>query len=170
MRCVPGSTKPAASNSRAVTAALLLARTAYAVHDSLGLQRARVHSITLRADALRPAARATRQLTLEAGDDKPSHSKPSPTADQRIDDGREQRLTRGLAVPPPCGRVRCSGISGFAMSYSPSGPIQLQVPRPIPGHRRPHHVGHGLKAPHRIVASVAVRLVKAGRWPVTVVP
>jgi DNA polymerase-4 len=71
MRCVPGSTRPAASDSRAVAAALLLARTAYAVHDSLGLQRARVHSITLRADALRPATRATRQLTLDAGDDKP---------------------------------------------------------------------------------------------------
>ncbi|WP_069764885.1 hypothetical protein [Streptomyces sp. LUP47B] len=50
---------------------LLLARTAYAVYDSLGLQRARVRSIALRADALRPAARATRQLTLDAGDDKP---------------------------------------------------------------------------------------------------
>ncbi|MFE1837284.1 hypothetical protein [Streptomyces sviceus] len=71
MRCVPGSTSPAASNSHAVTAPLHLARTAYAVHDSLGLQRARVHSITLRADALRPATRATRQLTLDAGDDKP---------------------------------------------------------------------------------------------------
>ncbi|MER6289036.1 hypothetical protein [Streptomyces sviceus] len=71
MRCVPGSTSPAASNSHAVTAPLHLARTAYAVHDSLGLQRARVHSTTLRADALRPATRATRQLTLDAGDDKP---------------------------------------------------------------------------------------------------
>lgn len=48
-----------------------------------------------------------------------------------------------LAVPPPCGRVRCSGISGFAMSHSPSGTIQLHVPRPIPGQRPPHHVGHG---------------------------
>ena len=50
---------------------LLLARTAYAVYESLGLQRARVRCIALRADALRPAARATRQLTLDAGDDKP---------------------------------------------------------------------------------------------------
>ncbi|MGW2891869.1 DNA polymerase Y family protein [Streptomyces griseoruber] len=50
---------------------VLLARTAYAVYDSLGLQRARVRSIALRADALRPADRATRQLTLDAGDDKP---------------------------------------------------------------------------------------------------
>ncbi|MEV6406038.1 hypothetical protein AB0M58_24200 [Streptomyces bobili] len=50
---------------------LLLARTAYAVYTTLGLQRARVRSITLRANALRPADRATRQLTLDADDDKP---------------------------------------------------------------------------------------------------
>ncbi|MEU4933094.1 hypothetical protein AB0G54_42520 [Streptomyces yokosukanensis] len=50
---------------------VLLARTAYAMYDSLGLQRARVRSIQLRADALRPADRATRQLNLDAGDDKP---------------------------------------------------------------------------------------------------
>ncbi|MEU6381643.1 hypothetical protein [Streptomyces sp. NPDC046909] len=41
------------------------------MYDSLGLQRARVRSISLRADALRPADQATRQLTLDAGDDKP---------------------------------------------------------------------------------------------------
>jgi DNA polymerase-4 len=50
---------------------VILARAAYAVYDSLGLQRARVRSIALRADALRPADRAARQLTLDAGDDKP---------------------------------------------------------------------------------------------------
>ncbi|MFG2960896.1 hypothetical protein ACGF5O_45140 [Streptomyces sp. NPDC048291] len=50
---------------------VLLARTAYAIYTSLGLQRARVRGIALRADALRPDDRATRQLTLDAGDDKP---------------------------------------------------------------------------------------------------
>jgi DNA polymerase-4 len=50
---------------------VLLARAAYAVHESLGLQRARVRGIALRADALRPAHRATRQLTLDTQDDKP---------------------------------------------------------------------------------------------------
>ncbi|MGW2707325.1 DNA polymerase Y family protein [Streptomyces sp. NPDC001340] len=50
---------------------VLLARAAYTVYDSLGLQRARVRGIALRADALRPADQATRQLTLDAGDDKP---------------------------------------------------------------------------------------------------
>jgi DNA polymerase-4 len=50
---------------------VLLARAAYAVYESLGLQRARVRSIALRADALRPAVGATRQLTLNSGDEKP---------------------------------------------------------------------------------------------------
>ncbi|WP_307527755.1 DNA polymerase Y family protein [Streptomyces umbrinus] len=50
---------------------VVLARTAYAAYESLGLQRARVRSIALRADALGPADRATRQLTLDAQDDKP---------------------------------------------------------------------------------------------------
>jgi nucleotide-binding universal stress UspA family protein len=31
-------------------------------------------------------------------------------------------------------------------------------------------VGSSEKAGHRLIGSVAVRLVKAGRWPVTVVP
>src|SRR5882757_1334122 len=35
-------------------------------------------------------------------------------------------------VPPPCGRTLDGGISGFAISHSPSGTIQLHVPRPIP--------------------------------------
>uniref|UniRef100_A0AAU3I9S9 UmuC domain-containing protein n=1 Tax=Streptomyces sp. NBC_01393 TaxID=2903851 RepID=A0AAU3I9S9_9ACTN len=50
---------------------VLLARTAYALYDSLGLQRARVRSIALRADVLRPDERASRQLTLDSSDDKP---------------------------------------------------------------------------------------------------
>ncbi|WP_330309874.1 MULTISPECIES: DNA polymerase thumb domain-containing protein [unclassified Streptomyces] len=50
---------------------VLLARTAYTLYESLGLQRARVRSIALRADALQPAAKATRQLTLDTSDDKP---------------------------------------------------------------------------------------------------
>ncbi|MGW6525849.1 DNA polymerase Y family protein [Streptomyces sp. NPDC054962] len=50
---------------------LLLARTAYTVYDSLGLQRARVRGIVLRADGLRPDDQATRQLSLDSGDDKP---------------------------------------------------------------------------------------------------
>ncbi|MEU5324341.1 hypothetical protein AB0G67_47670 [Streptomyces sp. NPDC021056] len=50
---------------------MLLTRAAYGVYESLGLQRARVRSIALRTDALRPSGTATRQLTLDAGDDRP---------------------------------------------------------------------------------------------------
>jgi hypothetical protein len=51
-----------------------------------------------------------------------------------------------FGVPPPCGRTRSGGINGFAISHSPSGTIQLQVPRPITGPTSRHHVGHGLRS------------------------
>ena len=41
------------------------------MYESLGLQRARVRSIALRADAPQPATNATRQLTLDNAGDKP---------------------------------------------------------------------------------------------------
>ncbi|MEO3754045.1 hypothetical protein [Streptomyces sp. B6B3] len=47
-----------------------LVSTAYALHDALGLQRARVRGIALRAEELTEAARAPRQLSLEPGDDR----------------------------------------------------------------------------------------------------
>ncbi|MER8009632.1 hypothetical protein [Streptomyces sp. NPDC094149] len=65
------TTRRSRSLPEATQHTVLLARAAYAIYDSLGLQRARVRSIALRADALQPADRATRQLTLDAGDDKP---------------------------------------------------------------------------------------------------
>ncbi|MER5227890.1 DNA polymerase Y family protein [Streptomyces flaveus] len=65
------STRRSRALPEATQHTVLLARAAYAVYESLGLQRARVRSIALRADALRPDDRATRQLTLDGGDDKP---------------------------------------------------------------------------------------------------
>ncbi|MEU6688180.1 hypothetical protein [Streptomyces sp. NPDC046832] len=65
------STRRSRVLSEATQHTVLLARAAYALYESLGLQRARVRSIALRADALRPAHRATRQLTLDTQDDKP---------------------------------------------------------------------------------------------------
>ncbi|MFC5156047.1 hypothetical protein ACFPRH_30475 [Streptomyces amakusaensis] len=47
-----------------------LAATAYALHETLGLQRARVRAITLRAESLIPAADTARQLTLDPDDDR----------------------------------------------------------------------------------------------------
>lgn len=43
---------------------------AYALHDVLGLQRARVRAVALRAEDLTPAEHAARQLTFDAADDK----------------------------------------------------------------------------------------------------
>ncbi|WP_407702230.1 DinB/UmuC family translesion DNA polymerase [Streptomyces specialis] len=47
-----------------------LTGTAYALHDALGLQRARVRAVALRAEELTETARATRQLSLDPGDDR----------------------------------------------------------------------------------------------------
>ncbi|MFD7679564.1 hypothetical protein [Streptomyces sp. NPDC060187] len=65
------STRRSRTLPEATQHTVLLARTAYMLYDSLNLQRARVRGITLRADALRSDDRATRQLTLDSGDDKP---------------------------------------------------------------------------------------------------
>ncbi|MGW5930511.1 DNA polymerase Y family protein [Streptomyces anulatus] len=48
----------------------LLARSAYDLYETLGLQRARVRSITLRGENLTPAEHATRQLTFDHTIDK----------------------------------------------------------------------------------------------------
>ncbi|MGW6977745.1 DinB/UmuC family translesion DNA polymerase, partial [Streptomyces sp. NPDC054952] len=47
-----------------------LATTGYELYDLLGLQRARVRALGLRAQDLRPATEATRQLTLDPDDDR----------------------------------------------------------------------------------------------------
>ncbi|GAA1895728.1 hypothetical protein GCM10009716_02270 [Streptomyces sodiiphilus] len=47
-----------------------LAALAYALHDGLGLQRARVRSVALRAERLADAAGAARQLSLDPGDER----------------------------------------------------------------------------------------------------
>ncbi|MEU0667795.1 hypothetical protein ABZ508_16725 [Streptomyces lavendulocolor] len=47
-----------------------LTETAYALHEALGLQRARVRGIGLRAEGLMPADKAAHQLSLDPSDDK----------------------------------------------------------------------------------------------------
>ncbi|MDK1475671.1 helix-hairpin-helix domain-containing protein [Streptomyces sp. 549] len=47
-----------------------LTTAAYALHDSLGLQRARVRGLSLRAEDLTAAALAARQLSLDPGEEK----------------------------------------------------------------------------------------------------
>ncbi|RPE45072.1 nucleotidyltransferase/DNA polymerase involved in DNA repair [Streptomyces sp. Ag109_O5-1] len=47
-----------------------LARTAYGMYDALGLQRARVRALVLRAEGLTPAEQASHQLTFDPVDEK----------------------------------------------------------------------------------------------------
>ncbi|MFF4397902.1 hypothetical protein [Streptomyces sp. NPDC001480] len=47
-----------------------LTRTAYGMYEALGLQRARVRSLTLRAEGLTPADQASHQLTFDPVDEK----------------------------------------------------------------------------------------------------
>jgi len=47
-----------------------LTRTAYAMYEALGLQRARVRAMSLRAETLGPAEQASHQLTFDPTDDK----------------------------------------------------------------------------------------------------
>ncbi|MFI2434006.1 DNA polymerase thumb domain-containing protein [Streptomyces sp. NPDC018693] len=47
-----------------------LTRTAYGLYEALGLQRARVRAIALRAEGLTPADRASHQLTFDPVDEK----------------------------------------------------------------------------------------------------
>ncbi|MEU1518892.1 hypothetical protein ABZ490_43305 [Streptomyces sp. NPDC005811] len=47
-----------------------LTRTAYSLYEALGLQRARVRAIVLRAEGLGPADRASYQLTFDPADEK----------------------------------------------------------------------------------------------------
>ncbi|PRH80612.1 hypothetical protein C6N75_03245 [Streptomyces solincola] len=47
-----------------------LTTTAYALHDALALQRARVRALSLRTEGLTPAAHAAHQLSLDPADDK----------------------------------------------------------------------------------------------------
>ncbi|MFF8969181.1 hypothetical protein [Streptomyces sp. NPDC014995] len=47
-----------------------LTRTAYALYEALGLQRARVRAVALRVEGLTPAERASHQLTFDPVDEK----------------------------------------------------------------------------------------------------
>ncbi|MCF6522487.1 hypothetical protein [Streptomyces sp. JJ36] len=71
VRCADRSTLTRTRTLREPTAHTPeLTAVAYALHDSLGLQRARVRAVTLRAEDLLPAADAPRQLLLDPREEK----------------------------------------------------------------------------------------------------
>ncbi|MFD7899060.1 hypothetical protein [Streptomyces sp. NPDC059743] len=102
------STRRSRTLSEATQHTVLLARTAYTLYDSLGLQRARVRDITLRADALRSEDRAARQLTLDSSDDKP-------LAIEAVADRARARYGRDLLYPAALavGRRAATGAAGL---------------------------------------------------------
>lgn len=102
------STRRSRVLSEATQHTVLLARAAYAVYESLGLQRARVRSIALRADAFRPAGAATRQLTLDVSDDKPLAIE-AVTDRARARYGHPVLYPAALAATPALGRRRAAG-------------------------------------------------------------
>ncbi|MET7443484.1 hypothetical protein, partial [Streptomyces sp. NPDC005568] len=104
------STRRSRTLPEATQHTVLLARTAYTVCDALALQRARVRSIALRADGLRPDDHATRQLTLDAGDEKPLAIE-AVTDRARARYGRQVLYPAALAISPRAPRRRSSGTA-----------------------------------------------------------
>jgi DNA polymerase-4 len=85
------------------------------VDESLGLQRARVRSIALRVDALRPATSATRQLTLDSADDKPLTL-------ETVADRARARFGNGVLYPAALAvAARSDGARRTAKSGGPGG-------------------------------------------------
>lgn len=70
----------------------VLAATAYALHDALGLQRARVRAVALRAERLADARQATRQLSLDPREEQRRR------AEVAVDQAR-RRFGRAVAGP-----------------------------------------------------------------------
>ncbi|WP_258198740.1 hypothetical protein [Streptomyces sp. A244] len=84
---------------------VLLTRAAYAVYDSLGLQRARVRSIALRADAFRPPTGPPGSSPSTPATTNPLRSKPSPIAPAPVPGAR-------CSTPPPSPPVRVARHPG----------------------------------------------------------
>ncbi|MFB7673146.1 hypothetical protein ACFC26_17230 [Kitasatospora purpeofusca] len=79
----------------------------YRIHQGLGLQRARVRHLALRAGELRPASGAPRQLTFDGGADRSRlHEAAADRARARFG---PQAITQAALLPVPDGpRVRAS--------------------------------------------------------------
>jgi DNA polymerase-4 len=69
-----------------------LAETAYRIHASLGLQRARLRAVALRAEGLGPAELAAHQLTFDPADDKARRI-------EEITDLARERFGPGVVMP-----------------------------------------------------------------------
>ncbi|MER6787237.1 hypothetical protein ABT330_21900 [Streptomyces sp. NPDC000658] len=66
----PGSTTRSRTLKEPTAHSAALTGAAYALYEALGLQRARVRAVALRAEALGPAEQASHQLTFDPADEK----------------------------------------------------------------------------------------------------
>ncbi|NUK26890.1 DNA polymerase Y family protein [Streptomyces lunaelactis] len=88
-----------------------LTDTAYALYTSLGLERARVSGIALRAEAMIPAEQAVQQLSFDPGDDKARRIEAA--ADKaRLRFGAGAVMPAALAQTPEDRRAEPEGASG----------------------------------------------------------
>lgn len=76
-------------------------------------------------------------------------SPPGATADQHVDDRREQRLIRCVLRSAALWPYLRRWDQRLRISHSPSGTIHLQVPRPIDSPTSDHHIGHRLRGRSR---------------------
>jgi nucleotidyltransferase/DNA polymerase involved in DNA repair len=67
---IPASTTRSRTLKEPTAHSAALTRTAYGMYEALGLQRARVRALALRAEALTPADQASHQLTFDPVDEK----------------------------------------------------------------------------------------------------
>ncbi|MGW6872090.1 DinB/UmuC family translesion DNA polymerase [Streptomyces xanthophaeus] len=139
------------SNTRSRTLPATTARTRqltatpYELYDLVGLQRARVRGISLRPQDLRPAARATEQLTLEPDD---YHSR----AVEAVTDRARARYGPAHSGPPPshpaafaerdCNLSSCQ-YRAVPETATACGPLT----RPAMSAVTTSRAGHGLSVP-----------------------
>ncbi|MFF5446576.1 hypothetical protein [Streptomyces sp. NPDC012888] len=83
---------------------------AYAMHTALGLQRARVRLLALRAEGLAPADRAVHQLSFDPEDDKARRIEA--VADRARARFGPAAVTRGTLAAGPAGRAGRAGRTG----------------------------------------------------------
>ncbi|MFI8363627.1 hypothetical protein ACIGD1_26095 [Streptomyces sp. NPDC085612] len=128
----PTADRTSSTRSRTLTEATAhtrpLTTTAYELYDQLGLQRARVRVIGLRASNLRPASEATQQLTFDpVGERAPTCHPRHPHQTDR------HRMISSLPALPPPGR---NGHTVACRTGSPAHPKRgSSAKKLLPGKR-----------------------------------
>ncbi|MEN8651676.1 hypothetical protein ABCR94_13870 [Streptomyces sp. 21So2-11] len=98
-----------------------MTRAAYALYATLGLQRARVRTLTLRAETLRPADQATRQLHFDPSDDKA-------LLIEEVTDRARARFGDAILAPAALAQPPCKGqVPSATAARRSGGPASLRT-------------------------------------------